>query len=94
MAKKNKQVSVIGSGFSGLSAASMLAKGGATVDLFEKNDQIGGRARQFQANGFTFDMGPSWYWMPDVIEKYFNKFNYTSSDFYDLKKLNPLCILK
>jgi phytoene desaturase len=89
MAKKNKQVSVIGSGFSGLSAASMLAKGGATVDLFEKNNQIGGRARQFQANGFTFDMGPSWYWMPDVIEKYFNKFNYTSSDFYDLKKLNP-----
>jgi phytoene desaturase len=89
MAKKNKQVSVIGSGFSGLSAASMLAKGGANVDLFEKNDQIGGRARQFQTNGFTFDMGPSWYWMPDVIEKYFNKFNYTSSDFYDLKKLDP-----
>mgnify|MGYP000014430886 CR=1 FL=1 len=85
----NKKIGIIGSGFSGLAAASVLAKENHSVHVFEKNDQIGGRARKFSAEGFTFDMGPSWYWMPDVIEKFYNKFNHTTSDFYELIKLDP-----
>ena len=67
-----KNIAIIGSGFSSLSAACYLAKKGHKVTVYEKNEELGGRARQFKANGFTFDMGPSWYWMPDVFEKYFN----------------------
>lgn len=84
-----KKVAVIGSGFAGLSAASFLAKGGCDVTVFEKNDSIGGRARKFSAEGFTFDMGPSWYWMPDVFESYFNAFGHRVQDFYTLKRLDP-----
>ncbi len=82
-------ISVIGSGFSGLTASALLAAKGNAVTVFEKNDTIGGRARTFESNGFLFDMGPSWYWMPDVYERYFNLFNHTTADFYELKKLNP-----
>jgi phytoene desaturase len=82
-------VAVIGSGFSGLSAAAILASNGFDVHVLEKNSQLGGRARALSEHGFTFDMGPSWYWMPDVFEKYFNRFGYTASDFYELKKLDP-----
>ena len=82
-------VSIIGSGFSGLAAAAMLAKEGHKVDVFEKNDTIGGRARQFQAEGFTFDMGPSWYWMPEIFDQFYAEFGYTTSDFYDLQRLDP-----
>lgn len=84
-----KNISVIGSGFSGLAAASFLAKENHKVELYEKNNSIGGRARQFSSNGFTFDMGPSWYWMPEVIEKFYNYFGHTASDFYELVKLDP-----
>ena len=82
-------VAVIGSGFSSLSAACYLAKDGYDVTVFEKNESIGGRASQFKAEGFTFDMGPSWYWMPDVFERFFNDFGYKVDDFYELEKLNP-----
>ena len=82
-----KNISIIGSGFSSLSAACYLAKAGHDVTVYEKNDRLGGRARQFKAEGFTFDMGPSWYWMPDVFEKFFNDFGKTTNDFYKLKKL-------
>lgn len=84
-----KQVAVIGSGFSGLSAASMLAKAGYSVTVFEKNNSAGGRARKFEADGFTFDMGPSWYWMPDVFEHYFKHFGKQPADFYSLQRLDP-----
>lgn len=84
-----KKIAVIGSGFAGLSAAACLARNGFDVTVFEKNESPGGRARQFEAKGFVFDMGPSWYWMPDVIEKYFNQFGRTAADFYDLKRLDP-----
>lgn len=84
-----KTIGIIGSGVSGLSAAAVLALKGQKVVVFEKNDQLGGRMRQFEANGFTFDMGPSWYWMPDVFERFYEQFGYTSSDFYELKKLDP-----
>ena len=82
-------ISVIGSGFSGLSASALLASKGNSVTVYEKNDTIGGRARTMQENGFLFDMGPSWYWMPDVFERYYNLFDHTASDFYELKKLDP-----
>jgi len=84
-----KDISILGSGFSSLSAACYLAKIGYKVSVYEKNAEFGGRARQFKEDGFTFDMGPSWYWMPDVFEKFFNDFGKKSSDFYSLKKLNP-----
>ncbi|MBM55216.1 MAG: hypothetical protein CMB32_01510 [Euryarchaeota archaeon] len=54
------KIAIIGSGFSGLSAAAVLSKQGHIVTVYEKNDELGGRARQFKANGYTFDMGPSW----------------------------------
>src|SRR6185295_12807048 len=83
------EISVIGSCFSGLSAAAFLAKAGHTVTIYEKNSSPGGRARNFNANGFIFDMGPSWYWMPDVYEKFYNQFGATTNDFYKLKRLDP-----
>ena len=85
-----KKIAVIGSGFSGLSAAAYAAKEGHEVHVFEKNASLGGRARQFKTdNGYVFDMGPSWYWMPDIIEEFFNDFWKTSSDYYELISLNP-----
>jgi phytoene desaturase len=84
-----KKVVVIGSGIAGLSVACYLAKSGYKVTILEKNNQAGGRARQFKEAGFTFDMGPSWYWMPDVFEKFYKDFGHTTSDFYDLIRLNP-----
>jgi phytoene desaturase len=85
----NKKVIVIGSGFAGLSTATYLANQGCEVTVLEKNKDLGGRARQFKAEGFTFDMGPSWYWMPDVFEKYFETFGEKVSDYYDLQRLDP-----
>lgn len=84
-----KRIAVIGSGFAGLSAASTLAKAGYDVTIFEKTESAGGRARKFEADGYMFDMGPSWYWMPDVFEQYFNFFGKKASDFYSLKRLDP-----
>lgn len=84
-----KTVAVIGSGFAGLSAACHLAKAGLEVTVFEKNSTPGGRARNFEAQGFTFDMGPSWYWMPDVFEKFFSAFGKKPADYYTLERLNP-----
>ncbi len=85
----NKTISIIGSGFSSLSAACYLAKEGYNVSIFEKNKTVGGRARQLIKDGFTFDIGPSWYWMPDIFEKFFNDFNKSTSDYYVLDKLSP-----
>ena len=85
----SKKVGVIGSGFSGLSAATELASLGYEVLLFEKNNSPGGRARSFEAEGFRFDMGPSWYWMPDVFEKYFSHYGVNISDYFSLSLLDP-----
>lgn len=86
---KNNRVIVIGAGFSGLAAAALMAMEGYTITLLEKNDQPGGRARVWEKDGFRFDMGPSWYWMPDVFENYYGLFGKTTSDFYELKRLDP-----
>ena len=84
-----KKIIVVGSGFSSLSVASYLAQAGNQVEVFEKNDSPGGRARQFKKDGFTFDIGPSWYWMPDVFDSYFGDFGKKVSDYYQLEKLDP-----
>lgn len=84
-----KRISIIGSGFSSLAAASYLAKSGYKVHVFEKNETLGGRARQYKHNNFTFDIGPTWYWMPDVFEKFFADFGRKPSDYYELEKLSP-----
>jgi phytoene desaturase len=83
------RISIIGSGFAGLSAACDLASKGYSVDLFEKNGQTGGRARSFRAEGFVFDMGPSWYWMPDVFDTFFARYGKKVSEYYQLVRLDP-----
>jgi phytoene desaturase len=86
---KAKTAIVIGSGFAGISAACALAQKGYKVTVLEKNESAGGRASSFQAEGFTFDMGPSWYWMPDVFEEFFRRFGSSVNEHYDLKRLDP-----
>ncbi len=84
-----KKVIIIGSGFASMSAACFLAKAGFSVSVLEKNDQPGGRARVFERDGFRFDMGPSWYWMPDVFERFFQQFGQSVADHYQLVRLDP-----
>lgn len=84
-----KKVVVIGAGFAGLAAACGLAQKGHQVTILEKNTVAGGRARQFKAEGFTFDMGPSWYWMPEVFENFFQAFGKSTKDYYELIRLDP-----
>lgn len=84
-----KKVVIIGSGFSSLAASCYLAKAGFDVTVLEKNATIGGRARQLKKEGFIFDIGPTFYWMPDVFEAFFNDFNTTVQSYYQLEKLNP-----
>lgn len=85
----NKKIIIIGAGFAGLSTAAFMAKAGWDVTVLEKNETAGGRAKQLKAKGFTFDMGPSWYWMPDVFERFFNQFGKKVSDYYELVRLDP-----
>lgn len=87
--KDIKTISIIGSGFSSLAASCYLAQSGHKVSVYEKNESVGGRARQLKSHGFTFDMGPSWYWMPDVFERFFADFNKKTTDYYELIKLSP-----
>lgn len=84
-----EKVVIIGSGFSALSAACYLSKAGFQVEIFEKNSTVGGRARQLVKQGFTFDMGPSWYWMPDIFERFFADFGKSTRDYYQLDRLSP-----
>lgn len=85
----NNRIAVIGGGFAGLAAACTLAREGHNVHLFEKNETTGGRARHFIAEGFVFDMGPSWYWMPEIFESFFNRFGKSVADYYELSRLDP-----
>jgi phytoene desaturase len=84
-----KTIQIIGSGFSSLSAACYLAQAGHQVSIHEKNSSVGGRARQLKKEGFTFDIGPSWYWMPDVFDRFFSDFGKKTSDYYQIEKLDP-----
>jgi phytoene desaturase len=85
----SKSVVIIGAGFAGLSSAAFMAKAGWKVTVIEKNNTAGGRSQQLKAEEFTYDMGPSWYWMPDVFERFFNQFGKKVSDYYSLIRLNP-----
>ena len=85
----SKTIAIIGSGFSALAASCYLARDGFNVTIYEKNKTIGGRARQLKKEGFNFDIGPTWYWMPDVFERFFADFGKSPSDYYSLEKLNP-----
>ncbi|WP_199118034.1 NAD(P)/FAD-dependent oxidoreductase [Pedobacter sp. ASV28] len=89
MKKSIPHTVIIGAGFAGLSAAVTLAAKGHRVTIVEKNKQVGGRARVFEKGGFTFDMGPSWYWMPDVMEDFFRQFGKSTSSYFELKRLSP-----
>ncbi len=84
-----RKVIIIGSGFAGLSAAAFMAKAGWDVTVLEKQQQAGGRARMLKEQGFSFDMGPSWYWMPDVFDRFFAQFGKTTDQYYSLKRLDP-----
>lgn len=84
-----KRAVIIGSGFSSLASAAFLAQGGYEVTVLEKNEQIGGRASLWEKDGFRFDMGPSWYWMPDIFERFFSYFDKKPTDYYQLEKLSP-----
>ena len=85
----SKKVAVLGGGIAGLSAASIMALNGFDVSLFEKNAEVGGRASKFEKDGFSFDMGPTWYWMPDIIEDFFQIFEGSAADHYELQRLDP-----
>ncbi len=82
-------LSILGGGIAGLTAAASLSKAGHRIDLIDNNAKVGGRISSFSKDGFLFDKGPSWYWMPDVFERFFNEFGRTQADFYDLKQLDP-----
>ena len=84
-----KNVVIIGSGFSSIASACYMAKAGYSVTVLEKNEQVGGRASMLEIDGFKFDMGPSWYWMPDIFERFFADFGKKVSDYYQLEKLSP-----
>lgn len=86
---KQKTAIVIGAGFGGLSAAALLAKQGYKVTVLEKNEGVGGRGSILKESGYEFDMGPSWYLMPDIFEDFFAIFNKKPSDYYDLQRLDP-----
>lgn len=84
-----KNAIIIGSGIGGLATAGILGKAGYKVTVFEKNEQVGGRASVLKEKGYTFDMGPSWYLMPEIFENYFNLLGEKVEDYLDLVKLSP-----
>ncbi len=83
----SKTAIVIGAGFGGLSAAAFLARDGYEVTVIEQHDQVGGRARVWEKDGFRFDMGPSWYLMPDAFENFFSEFGKTPEEYFSLSDL-------
>ena len=89
MSTRSRRAIIIGAGYAGLSTAACLAQAGYAVTVLEKNSQAGGRSRMFEAQGFRFDMGPSWYWMPDVFENFFQQFGKSAADYYALQQLDP-----
>lgn len=86
----SRKVIVIGAGFTGMLVTAYLATRGFKVEIFEKNEIAGGRARHFSAEGIVFDMGPSWYCFPEVIDGFFTDFNHASSDFFEVKPMDTI----
>ena len=83
------EIVVVGAGYGGLAASALLAKDGHKVTVIEKNEQVGGRAGMFKKDGFSFDMGPSWYMWPQVFERFFAEFGKDAKELLNLKRLNP-----
>ena len=86
---QERTVVIVGGGIGGLATACYLADAGYAVTVVEKNDQLGGRASRLEVGGFRFDMGPSWYLMPDVFERFFGQFDRHPADYYALERLDP-----
>lgn len=84
-----QKIGIIGAGLSSLYAACYLAKKGYSVDVYDKNSMAGGRSQVYKDQGYTFDMGPSWYWMPDVIDRLFAELDENRTDYFELKRLDP-----
>lgn len=84
-----KHIGIIGAGLSSLYAACFLSKNGYSVEVFEKNSMSGGRSQYFKSDGFTFDMGPSWYWMPELVDGLFEDLGENRSDYFQLSRLDP-----
>ena len=80
---------VIGGGFAGLATAGLLARDGHRVTLLERNDGLGGRSGRWSAEGFAFDTGPSWYLMPEVIDRWFRLMGASAAERLDLRRLDP-----
>ena len=85
----SKEIIVIGSGLAGMSCAAYLGKAGYRVTVIEKNSTYGGRLQTVSQQGYTFDSGPSWYWMPDIFDSFFEDFDKKTNDYYDLRRINP-----
>ena len=85
----SKKIIVIGSGLAGMSCAAYLGKAGHRVTVIEKNSTYGGRLQTVSQQGYTFDSGPSWYWMPDIFDSFFEDFDKKTNDYYDLRRINP-----
>lgn len=84
-----QQCVVIGGGISGLATAALLARDGHHVTLLEKQDGVGGRAGRWESGGFTFDTGPSWYLMPEVIDHWFKLMGTSAEAELTLETLDP-----
>ncbi|GED10849.1 phytoene desaturase family protein [Cellulosimicrobium cellulans] len=83
------RVVVVGGGISGLATAALLARGGAAVTLLERHEVLGGRAGTLELDGFRFDTGPSWYFMPEVFDHFFALLGARVEDHLDLVPLDP-----
>jgi phytoene desaturase len=84
-----KKIIVIGSGFGGLGAAIRLASEGHDVEIFEKRDKLGGRAYQYEINGFKFDGGPTVITAPYMFDELFQGAGKQREDYMKLVPLDP-----
>jgi phytoene desaturase len=87
ISKKTKKVAIVGAGLGGLAAASLLAKEGFEVDIWEKNDTIGGKASELKIDGYRWDRGPSFVTMPWIFEELFKNCEQNMSDYLQLAPL-------
>ncbi|WP_423920393.1 phytoene desaturase family protein [Frigoribacterium sp. 2-23] len=87
--RNGRRVVVVGGGISGLASAALLAREGHDVTVLEKNAAVGGRAGSWEHEGFRFDLGPSWYLMPEVFDHFFKLMGTSSDEQLDLVPLDP-----
>jgi diapolycopene oxygenase len=83
------RILVIGAGLGGLSAAISLRAEGYDVEILEKNDKVGGKLNVKEIDGFTFDLGPSIFTLPQIFEDLFRRAGKRMSDYVELESVNP-----